>query len=55
MSEHSLSHLERQTRIGLGFTLVVALSLLSWAAFAQISGAVIAPGQVTVEGSVKQI
>jgi HlyD family secretion protein len=55
MNEQSLIRLKHQTRNGFALMIVIALSLGTWVMCAKISGAVIAPGKIAVESSVKRI
>lgn len=47
--------LRRPIVLGIIITLVLVFGLLIWASLASVSGAVVAPGTVSVEGSVKQL
>jgi HlyD family secretion protein len=56
MSEHGGDRIIRKLNLtGLGITVLLVGGLAGWAATAQLAGAVIAPGTIVVESSVKKV
>lgn len=52
---HAQASIRRHLALGLGLSVMLVLGIGGWASLTQISGAVIAPGQLVVESDVKKV